>query len=84
MLVDMANIALIFSLPPSTNVKMLRATLGHTRYYPKFIKEYAVITTPMEKLLNKYVAFEWTQEFQGNFDTLKCKMGSTPILFFLD
>ena len=59
-LVDSAKIALILSLPPPTNVKMLRATLGHTGYYRKFIKGYAAIIAPMEKLLNKDVAYEWT------------------------
>ena len=38
----------------------------------------------MEKLLKKGVAFEWTQECQGSFDTLKTKMASSPILVFPD
>ena len=62
LLVDPTNIALILSLPPSTNVKMLQETLGHTGYYHKFIRGYAAITAPMEKLLKKDDAFEWTQE----------------------
>ena len=84
MLVDLANIALILSLPPPTNVKMLLATLGNTRCYHKFIKGYAAITAPMEKLLKKDVAFEWNQECQGSFDTLKSKMASMPIFIFPD
>ena len=84
MLVDPAKIALILSLPPPMNVKILRATLGHIGYHHKFIRGYAVITAPMEKLLKKDVAFEWNQEFQGIFDTLKAKMASTPILVFPD
>ena len=52
-LVDLENIALILSLPPPTNTNMLRATLGHTRYYRKFICGYTGITAPMEKLLKK-------------------------------
>ena len=38
----------------------------------------------MEKLLKKDDAFEWNQECQGSFDTLKAKMASTPILVFPD
>ena len=38
----------------------------------------------MEKLLKNDVAYEWTQECQGIFDTLKAKMASMPILVFLD
>ena len=40
-----------------------------------------MITRPMEKLLKKDAQFEWGDESQGSFDTLKRKMGS---LFFLD
>ena len=43
-----------------------------------------MITAPMEKLLKKYAAFEWTSECQGSFDTLKAKMASAPILVFPD
>ena len=32
LLVDLAKIALILSLPPTMNVKILQATLGHTGY----------------------------------------------------
>ena len=81
-MVDPVKIALILSLPPPTNVKMLRATLGHTSYYCKFIRGYAAITAPMEKLLKKDDAFEWTLECQGSFDTLKAKMDFAPILVF--
>ena len=84
LLVDLAKIALILSLPPPTNVKMLRATLGHMRYYRKFIEGYVAITAPMEKLLKKDDAFVWSPEFQGSFDTLKAKMASVPMLVFSD
>ena len=75
-MVDPVKIALILSLPPPMNVKMLHATLGHTGYYRKFITGYGVMIAPMKKLLNKDVAFEWTPECQGSFDTLKAKMAS--------
>ena len=84
MLADPVNIALILSFPPLTNVKMLRERLGYNGYYHKFIRGYVAITTPMEKLLKKDVAFVWSLEFQGSFDTLKAKMASMPILVFPD
>ena len=60
----------------------MRATLGHTRYYKKFIKIYVQITVPMEKLLKKYVTFLWNEECQKSLDTLKEKMIIVPILVF--
>ena len=53
LLVDPSKIAITVDLPPPTPVKQLRTALGHTGYYRKFIKGYAQVTTPMEKLLKK-------------------------------
>jgi len=64
LLVDPSKIAIIVDLPPPTSVKQLRSALGHTSYYRKFIKGYAQITTPMEKLLKKDFQYEWKDECQ--------------------
>jgi hypothetical protein len=71
-------------LPPPTSVKQLHTALGHTGYYRKFIKGYAQITAPMEKILKKHCQFHWTEECQQSFDTLKQKMVTVPILVFPD
>jgi hypothetical protein len=84
LLVNPSKIAIIVGLPPPTTVKHLRIVLGHTGYYKKFIKGYAKITTPMEKLLKKDCQFSWIEKFQQSFDTLKQKMVTTPILVFPD
>ena len=61
-LVDPAKVAIILDLPPPTSVMQLRSTLGHTKYYQKFIRGYAEITAPMEKLLKKDTKFEWNKD----------------------
>jgi hypothetical protein len=61
LLVDLAKSAVILDLQPPTSIIHLRETLGHTRYYNNFIKGYAQITTPMEKLLNKEANFQWNE-----------------------
>ena len=63
-MVDPAKIAIIVNLPAPNSVKQLRIVLGHTGYYRKFIKGYAKITAPMEKLLKKDVKFIWNEECQ--------------------
>jgi hypothetical protein len=60
----------------------LRETIEHTFYYKKFIKGYAHITSPMEKLLKKDIKFQWNEDCQQGLDTLKEKMVTTPILVF--
>jgi hypothetical protein len=64
LLVDPAKIIVIVNLPPPNSVHQLKSTLGHTRYYRKFIRGYAQITTPMEKLLKKDTKYHWNDEFQ--------------------
>ena len=56
----------------------------HTKYYRKFIKGYAQITVPMEKLLKKDATFCWNDECQKSLDVLKEKMVIMPILVFPD
>ena len=83
-LVDPAKILIIIDLPPLATVKQLRTNLGHTRYYQNFIRGYAKVTAPMEKLLKKDVKFLWKEECEERLNTLKEKMVTTPIFVFLD
>eukprot|EP00253_Pinus_taeda_P014852 PITA_14852 len=84
LMVDPIKIIVIINLEVVRNVKQLCTTLGHTRYYRKFIKSYAQITIPMEKLLKKDATFCWSYECQKSLDVLKEKMVTAPILVFLD
>jgi len=81
-MVDLMRIAVIINLEVPRSVKQLRTTLGHTGYYREFIKSYAQITTPMEKLLKKDAMFCWNDECQKSLDVLKEK--TSPILVFPD
>ena len=81
-LVDPAKITIILDLPPPTIVRQLRATFGHTGYYQKFIKGYAQVTPPMERLLKKGTKFKWTGECQESLDKMKRKMVFAPIFVF--
>jgi hypothetical protein len=56
--------------------------MGHRGYYRNFIKGYAQITAPMEKLLNKEAKFQWNEDCHKGLDTLKKKLVTTPILIF--
>ena len=84
LMVDPMKIVVIVSLEAPRNVKQLHATLGHTGYYRKFMKTYAQIIAPMEKLLKKDVMFFWDEDCQHNLDVLKEKMVTMPILVFPD
>lgn len=84
LLVDPTKIFVIVNLPPLKSVLQLKSTLGHTWYYRKFIKGYAQITAPMEKLLKKETKYQWNDECQQSLDILKEKMLIALILVFPD
>jgi hypothetical protein len=63
LLVDPSKIAIIVDFPPPTLVKQMHTVLGIIGYYRKFIKGYAQIIAPMEKLLKKDYQFSWIEEF---------------------
>jgi hypothetical protein len=63
LLVDPAKIDVIVNLPPLNSVRHLRATIGHTWYYMKFIKGYAQITMSMENMLKKDTKFQWNEDW---------------------
>ena len=51
--------------------------MGHVGYYRRFIVLYAEIARPLYKLLIK---FDWTEDCQQAYDTLKKALASAPIL----
>ena len=81
-LVDPTKFAIILYLPPPTSITQLISVLGHTGYYRKFIRGYAEITKPMEKILKKDAKFQWIEACQESLDKLKNKMATMPILVF--
>ena len=65
--------------PIITSVKQLRAFLGLSGYYRKFIKGYAAIASPLTDLLQKD-KFEWNSDAEQAFLSLKAALLQAPIL----
>nr|GEW06381.1 putative reverse transcriptase domain-containing protein [Tanacetum cinerariifolium] len=57
-----------------------RQFLGLAGYYQRFIKGFLKIATPMTKLTQKKVKFEWDNKQEAAFQLLKQKLCSAPIL----
>jgi hypothetical protein len=70
--------------PVPNTVKAIRAFLGLTGYYRRFIEGYAEVAAPMVALTKKHVRFNWTTECQEAFETLKKRLITAPILKYPD
>ena len=66
-------------LPPK-NIKQLQQFLGLCNYYKKFIQGLAEIAVPLYNLLKKDQKWQWAEDCQNAFDTLKTKLISPPCL----
>ena len=80
--VDFTKIKIILNSKPPVNPKQVRVLLGHTGYYRKFIRYYSDMTYPLEELLREDQEFDWIEECNISFETLKRKLVEAPILRF--
>ena len=80
---DEERVAAIKYIPIPKKVRDIKSFIGSLNYYRKFIKDFATIAKPLTLLLKKGTKFEWTDECQKSFDTLKNALMSPPILSHL-
>jgi len=77
---DPEKTRLVEQWPEPVNIKQLRGYLGLTGYYRRFVRDYAKIAAPLNKLTRKHQPFVWTEECQQAFEQLKTRLTSPPIL----
>ena len=68
--------------PTPTCVKDVRSFLGMAGYYRRFVRDFSTVARPLNKLLERDVAFEWSEDSEGAFRVLKDVLSSAPILSF--
>jgi hypothetical protein len=78
--VDKAKVETVEQLPPPTDVKSLRSSLGHAGFYTRFIKDFSKMSKPLTHLLQKDVAFDFDEKCLAAFRTLKSALVSAPII----
>ncbi|VFR00833.1 unnamed protein product [Cuscuta campestris] len=76
---DPEKIAAMVAWPKPTSVTQLRAFLGLTGYYRRFISGYAVLASPLTDLLKKN-NFLWDANADTSFAALKTAMTTTLVL----
>ncbi|KAA3484677.1 DNA/RNA polymerases superfamily protein [Gossypium australe] len=78
--VDPSKISAILECKPPRNVFEVRSFLGLSGYYRQFVKGFLMIATPLTRLLQKDVRFEWSDKCQKSFDQLKAFLTNALIL----
>ena len=80
---DPAKIEAMATFPsPLKDVKAVFFGLGN--WYRTFIKDYALIVTPLNKLLRKGVVFQWKEDQEQAFSKIKSLMTNPPVLMYPD
>ena len=78
--VDQKKIEVVVEWKPPRNVTEVRSFLGLGGYYRRFVKGFSMIATPMTRLLQKNVKYEWSEKCQGSFGKLKAFLTEAPVL----
>ena len=81
---DPAKIEKVKDWPAPTNLTETKSFLGLCSYYKNFIERYGEVAKPLNELSRSDVVFEWTDDCQKAFDTLKERLTTAPILAYPD
>jgi hypothetical protein len=76
---DPSKIADMLNYPTPKSATELRAFLGLTGYYRKFVQKYGLIVKPLTNVL-RLKHYQWTTQAQEAFDNLKVAMTHTLVL----
>jgi hypothetical protein len=84
MTMDPVKLAGIADWPAPTTLQQLQSFLGFGNFYRKFIHHYSDLTRPLNELLQKNQASDWTANRQVAFEQLKQKFQEEPVLMLPD
>lgn len=81
---DKSKFSVIDQFPVPKNADETKRFIAFCNYYRRFIKNFAEISYPLNKLTRKRVEFVWTQECQESFEKLKEALIDPQILKYPD
>lgn len=68
--------------PVPTDAAAVLRFVSFANFYRKFIKDFSKIAYPLNKLLRKNAPWEWTEQQQVAFDTLRNALKNPPVLAY--
>lgn len=84
LLPDKSKTIAIENYPTPTDSDSTRRFTAFVNYYRRFIRNFSGIVQPLNKLTKKNVEFNWTNECNDAFNTLKSRLLSPVILQYPD
>ncbi|GFW51951.1 retrovirus-related Pol polyprotein from transposon 297 [Trichonephila clavipes] len=81
------KVQVIKDFPIPTNKMRVRAFLGLSGYYRRYIPEFSVIAAPLTDLLkgrNRKSTVNWNSSCQNAFEELKTRLSKNPVLYSPD
>lgn len=78
--IDPARVTGIQNLPPPTSKKATHSFMGKINFVRRFIPDFAQIVKPINSLLRKEMEFDWDNNRQSTFTTIKDVIASAPVL----
>lgn len=79
---DPAKIEVVKNFPKPTNVSECKRFVAFANYYRRHIRNFSQIASPLNKLTRKGVQFEWGEEQEKAFETLRQKLIGSEVLDF--
>jgi hypothetical protein len=81
---DLVKLSRIQDWPIPTLVKQVRGFIGFANFYRRFIKKFSKLVLPLNNLLRKDTKFDWNDQCQEAFETLKRRFLQGPMLMMPD
>jgi hypothetical protein len=82
--VDPSKVRDVLNWSPPKNVLEIGSFLRLAGYYRRFIEGFSKIVKPLTTLLEKGKEFKWDEKCQANFEELKKRLTTTPVLIMPD
>ena len=78
--VDSQKIKAVKKWPIPTSATDIRSFLGLEGYYKRFVEGFSSITSPLTRLTQKMVEFQWSDNCEKSFTELKTRLTTTLVL----
>ncbi|XP_070045137.1 uncharacterized protein [Nicotiana tomentosiformis] len=78
--VDPQKISAVKNWPRPTTPTEIRSFLGLDGYYRRYVEGFSTLASPLTKLTQKAIKFQWSDACERSFQELKARLTTAPVL----